>query len=91
MGSSEAEPGRGERDGRIRDETFSARIQKSPNKGGWTYIALPDWAAFFGTADLDNVRGLLTVFSSGARSWPWETARTSCIKADVAKAIGRVG
>ena len=39
------------------DKTFSATLQKSPAKGGWTYV-VTDWsAAFFGTRGLVKVTG----------------------------------
>jgi hypothetical protein len=28
---------------------FSATLQKSPSKGGWTYVVMPDWVRLFGT------------------------------------------
>jgi hypothetical protein len=30
-------------------KTFTATLQKSPNKGGWTYLVMPGSAKFFGT------------------------------------------
>lgn len=39
------------------DKTFEAVLQKSPAKGGWTYI-VTDWTAeFFGTRGLVKVAG----------------------------------
>ena len=39
------------------DKTFSAPLQMSPAKGGWTYV-VTDWTAeFFGTRGLVKVAG----------------------------------
>jgi len=39
------------------DKTFTAPLQKSPAKGGWTYV-VTDWTAeFFGTRGLVKVAG----------------------------------
>ena len=39
------------------DKKFSAKLQKSPNRGGWTYVVWPGSVEFFGTRRLVRVKG----------------------------------
>jgi hypothetical protein len=38
-------------------KTFTAILQKSPAKGGWTYVVWPESVSFFKTKGLVKVRG----------------------------------
>ncbi len=41
------------------NKRFTATLQKSPAKGGWTYVQMKGSAKFFGTRGLVKVRGTM--------------------------------
>jgi hypothetical protein len=71
-------------------KTFRAKLQKSPNRGGWTYVVWPGSAKFFGTRGLVKVRGRIEGHPFRASFMAMGDGKHMLpVKAEIREAIGK--
>ena len=69
---------------------FSAKLEKSPNPGGWTYVVWPESTAFFGTGGAVKVKGTVDGFPFQSSFMAMGNGQQMLpVRAEIREAIGK--